>query len=285
MNMLIKRFPLKNFRELLPLLLRCFPDFWTPRLAEGKYSFPYDVKLFTAYSDNKLIGCIGIHEYTFLLDGLVCTCGGVSDVAIDPDYRGRGLSMKLQEFVLEYCGKHYKNISLLPLYTDKPRVYARLGWKIYESDTALAIPTAPCPPRNTFQFDAKALSLACLRNSRLPVTQEEKRAHRIMEIYRQGKNFNGKCLRSGKTWWELFTDRNHFWHLEDESYFLYRNGTLLEAYSTDPRHEVSSFTPLHGGHDDNKVMVNLPQQKYASDRALFRALEDGSFIFPAADVF
>jgi hypothetical protein len=93
------------------------------------------------------------------------------------------------------------------------------------------------------------------------------------------------CCRSAKTWWELFTDRNHFWTLQEDTYFLYRNGTLLEAYSTDPAHQVSLFTPLHGGHDSNKVMVNLPGKRYASDQLLAEALANGSFVFPAADVF
>ena len=106
-----------------------------------------------------------------------------------------------------------------------------------------------------------------------------------MEIYHKGAVFNGKCFRSPKTWHELFTDNSHFWHLDNESFFFYRNDTLLEAYSADPAHEVSSYTPLHGGHNNNKVMVNLPRQNCAADKTLLMALNEGSFIFPAADVF
>ena len=285
MSHFITRFPLVRFKELIPLLLRCFPDFWEARLAENKYSFPYDLKLFAARIDDRLMGCIGIHEYQFHLDGDTYPCGGVSDVAVDPDYQGRGYALKLQQFVLEYCQTHYKSCSLLPLYTDKAGVYTRLGWQIYESDNSNEIKTSDFPPQKTFQFDAGALNISCLKGQRPPETQEEKKALKIMTIYLAGKNFNGKCCRSPKTWWELFTGRDHFWTLKDDTFFLYRNDTLLEGYSSDPAHQVSLFTPRHGGHDSNKVMVNLPVKRSAADRRIAEALANKSFVFPAADVF
>lgn len=282
----IKRYNLAEFSTLLPLLLRCFPDFWTPRLAEGKYSFPYDLKLFAARLDDKLMGCIGIHEYPFYFDGVLLSCGGVCDVAVDPDYQGQGYSVKLQEFFTAYCKRNYKGTSLMPLYTGKPGVYLKRGWKIYESDRSTQIPTELFPPEKTFRFNASRLSLPCLRGSKAPQNQDEEMAKRIMGLYLAGKKFNGKCSRSGKTWWELFADPKHHWHLAEKSYFLYREGTLIEAYSADPAHKVNLFTPLHGGfEEDNKVMVNLPRTDSAVDRKIAASLEKKEFVFPVADIF
>ena len=62
----------------------------------------------------------------------------------------------------------------------------------------------------------------------------------------QGREFNGKCVRSAKTWLELFAEPEHEWRLEDRTYFLYRKDRLLEAYSADPKHPVCQFIPVQG---------------------------------------
>ena len=286
MNKFITRYNLKDFQQLIPLLMRCFPEFWTPRLAEKKYSFPYDLKLFAARLEGKLMGCIGVHPYPFFFEGDVYSCGGVCDVAIDPDYRGKGYSVELQKFFMDYCQRNYKAVSLMPLYTGKPGVYLKRGWKIYESDRSDEISSEVFPPENTFTFNAERLSLACLRGRKAPRTQEELLAHRIMKLYLSGKKFNGKCIRSGKTWWELFADAKHLWRLTEDTYYLYRAETLLEAYSSNPVSPVNRFAPRHGGfEEDNKVMVNLPRLNTRTDGRIARALEEKSFIFPAADIF
>ena len=129
-------------------------------------------------------------------------------------------------------------------------------------------------------------SFACLRGRKAPRTQEELLAHRIMKLYLSGKKFNGKCIRSGKTWWELFADAKHLWRVTEDTYYLYRAETLLEAYSSNPVSPVNRFAPRHGGfEEDNKVMVNLPRLNTRTDGRIARALEEKSFIFPAADIF
>ena len=282
----ITPYDLTKFKELIPLLMRCFPDFWTPRLAEGKHSFPYDLKLFAAYLEGKLMGCIGVHEYKFLFDNTTLSCGGVCDVAVDPDHRGKGYAVLLQEFFMEYCQKNYPMTSLMPLYTGKPGVYLKQGWEIYESDRSREIKTEDFPLKEGFRFDYRQLSFSCLRGEKAPGNKEEERAKGIMEIYLAGKKFNGKCMRSAKTWWELFADAGHIWRLEDETYFLYREGVLLEAYSADPDSRVSAFTPKHGGFEvDNKLMVNLPRTGIETDQKIAQALKEGSLIFPAPDIF
>ena len=97
----------------------------------------------------------------------------------------------------------------------------------------------------------------------------------------QGREFNGKCIRSAKTWLELFAEPEHEWRLEGRTYFLYRKERLLEAYSADPGHPVCKFIPVQGGHDSNKLMLNL--QGCAGKLA--ESIGRKTLYFPIADTF
>lgn len=283
MKQSVTRYPLSRFDGLVPLLMQCFPDFWGPRLQRKLRSFPYDLRLFTAEIEGRLTGCIGLHGYPFLLGNSEIRCYGVSDVAVDPDFRGKGYSIELQQFVIAYCRKRTDS-GFLPLYTDKPGVYQRLGWRVYESDRTGEIRIEDFPKRNTFHLNYRKLRLSFLRGKGAALNEEERVAGKIMKLYRQGRTFPGKCLRSGKTWWELFADPEYEWLLEDDAYFLYRGDVLFEAYSTNPEHPVNAFTPRHGGHDDNKVMINFVKNNQIKDD-ISAAVNAGTLVFPAADVF
>ena len=284
MNRTITEFSLSRFDELVPLLLRCFPEFWEPRLKLGLRSFPYDLKLFTAVLDSRIFGCIGLHDYPFLMDGAAVRCYGVSDVAVDPEFRGNGYSHDLQRFVLDYSRENAESC-FLPLYTDKPGVYKRFGWAVYESDRTTEIRSADFPKGKTFRLESGNLRLSFLRGEVPAETREEETASAIVTLYEHGHCFNGKCLRSGKTWWELFADPEYEWQLEENVYYLYRGNLLYEAYSNDPAHPVNQFTPRHGGHDSNKVMVNFSGDIDSREGAISAALKAGTLFFPAADVF
>lgn len=281
----ITKFPLSHFEELIPFLMRCFPDFWGPRLARGMRSFPYDLRLFVAKLDGKIVGSVGVHDYQFLFDGHVTPCGGLCDVAVDPDFRGRGYALRLQEFALEFCRRYYLTCPMMPLYTDKPGVYERLGWKLYESDRRDEIRTEDFPKKDVFRLDYTRIGGPYLAGKKAPGTEEEKIVHAIRSIYLRGRGFEGKCMRSSKTWLELFAEPGHEWSLQENTYFLYKNDRLLEAYSDDPAHPVSHFTPVHGGHDSNKLMLNLQGGENETVRKLTAAVESGRLIFPVADTF
>ena len=279
----ITKYPLSRFEELIPLLMRCFPEFWEPRLKQGLRSFPYDLTLFSAKLEGEIIGCIGAHDYPFLLGNRVIECCGVSDVAVDPDHRGKGYALELQKFIMNHCRQ--KTLSgFLPLYTEKPDVYQRMGWRIYESSRSDEIRSKDFPKGKTFRLDPGKLRLAFLRGKGKARTEEELIAGTVMTIYDQGRTFPGKCVRSGKTWWELFADPEYEWQLEGNTYFLYRGDDLYEAYSSDRTHEVSKFTPKHGGHDANKVMINFVKNNQTKGE-IAAAVNDKTLIFPAADVF
>ena len=114
-------------------MLKCFPDFWTPRFADGNYAFPYDVKMFLLTVDGKKAGQTGYHPYSFLFGDTLRTTGGICDVGVLPEFRGKGYSKILLEFL---CGKIIKKYDplFIPLYTDKPPVYTKMGFEVYYSN-------------------------------------------------------------------------------------------------------------------------------------------------------
>ena len=58
------------------------------------------------------------------------------------------------------------------------------------------------------------------------------------------------------------------------------------SVSAIPRMGIVLIDPGHGGFDGgNKLMLNLPDNKTDSDKAIALAIQNKSLIFPAADVF
>ena len=281
----ITRFPLNHFDELVPLLLRCFPDFWEPRLKRGLRSFPYDLKLFCAKMNGKWVGTVGIHDYRFSLDNELIVCGGLSDVGVDPDFRGRGIASAMQDFALRFCRENF-SCPVMPLYTDKPGVYLSRGWQLYEPDRTGEISTADFPKHDAFRLDFRKIRNAVLQFRQTPENREEKIGRTILKIYRGGQSFNGKCVRSVKTWLELFAEPEHEWVLEDDAtYYLYRKERLLEAYSADPDHPVRKTVPVQGGHSENKLMLALQDAANPQTAKIAEAMRNRSLLFPIADTF
>ncbi len=213
-------------------------------------------------------------------------CGGLSDVGVDPDFHGRGYARKLQEFALEYCRKYYWSACpMMPLYTDKPAVYLSQGWQLYEPDRSREIRTEDFPKHDSFRMDISKLRKDFLRLKSPPKNLEEQTFYAIWCIYQAGQEFPGKCMRSAKTWLELFAEPEHEWVLKKDTYYLYRKDRLLEAYSADPSHPVRQFVPVQGGHNENKLMLNLQCPEHPHVRAVAEAVHHRALLFPIADTF
>ena len=159
----IKYVPAKRYaEELHSVMLGCFPDFWTPRFAEGNYAFPYDVKMYLLTIDGKKAGQIGYHPYSFLFDDRVWATGGICDVGILPEFRGKGYSKILLEFL---CGKIIKKYDplFIPLYTDKPPVYKKMGFDVYYSRREQrSVEKNTFADEERFRFSGSSLSMAKL---------------------------------------------------------------------------------------------------------------------------
>ena len=283
----ITPFPLQNFKRLLPLLTRSFPEFWGERLGRNLYSFPYDVELFTLERNGEILGCIGIHPYHFLLEGEKISCGGISDVAVIPEERGKGYAKMLLAFAEKRILEMYPS-SLIPLYTDKWQVYCSSGFREYCSNREKEIRTEDFPVKEeAFSFAPDVLELSLLSGERPPETEREKKALSIMQIYEKGKVFPGKCLRTPKFWQELFADPKNYFLPEADSFFLYRDGILLEGYSSGSAHKVNDYTPFRGGYNGNKVMIKFSSAGCSGSRELLlrKYADEQKLIFPIADTF
>ena len=283
----ITPFSLTDFERLLPLLRRSFPEFWGERLGRNLYSFPYDVELFTLESNGEILGCIGIHPYCFLLEGERISCGGISDVAVAPEERGKGYAKMLLSFAEKKILERYSS-SLIPLYTDKEMVYYSSGFCEYRSNREKEIRMEDFPIKEeVFTFAPEVLELSLLSGARPPEKEREKKALSIMEIYEKGREFPGKCLRTPKLWQELFADPKNFFLLEGESFFLYREGRLLEGYSSGSGSKVNDYTPCRGGHDANKVMIKFSSAGSPDEKELLlrKYADEQKLIFPIADTF
>ena len=165
-------------------------------------------------------------------------------------------------------------------YTDHPAVTETMQCRALDRALDLMLRTEDFPKKNTFRLDASKLSRGFLRRCK-PETPEDEVMYAIQRIYMQGREFNGKCVRSAKTWLELFAEPEHEWRLEDRTYFLYRKDRLLEAYSADPKHPVCQFIPVQGGHDSNKLMLNLQ----GCTGKLADTIGRKALLFPIADTF
>ena len=269
--MKIKSFPLQHFDEIVPVLMRCFPDFWQERLGRNERSFPYELELFTAETETQTIGTVGIHGYDFYCcddkgEYFPVRTGSLSDVGVVPEMRSCGYAAAMQKFVIDLLQHDPGKMPMIPLYTDKPPVYMRQGWQEYLPDNSREIRTS--------DFTGK-------KDKIKPDLQQ------VMDIYFAGNTFPGKVIRKKKTFLELISDPTKSWRIEDNTYFLYAGERLIEAYSADPNHPVNLFTPVNGGHDDNKVMLNLINTTTQSPewQALQNHIHNRTLQFPIADVF
>ena len=268
--MKIKSFSLKHFDEIVPVLMRCFPEFWQERLGRNERSFPYTLELFTGETETMTVGTVGIHDSDFYCcddKGKYFTLrtGGLSDLGIVPEMRGHGYAAMMQEFVISLLLNDPDKTPLIPLYTDKPPVYIRKGWQEYLPDNSREIRTGDFPDKK-------------------PTAKPELK--QLMDIYSAGHIFPGKVVRQEKTFVELLNDPTKSWCVEENTYFLYDGERLIEAYSADPAHPVNNFTPVNGGHDYNKVMLNLPPAPETPALcAVKKLIADRSLQFPIADVF
>lgn len=86
--------------------------------------------------DNRLVGQMGIDFRVMCLNGELVTVLGVIDLAVHPDFQGKGLGTKLMKEFDKIASNHHYNIDFAFLVTDKPGFYTRLGYKPTEITTS-----------------------------------------------------------------------------------------------------------------------------------------------------
>jgi len=276
--------------EVFPLLAKCFPEFWAPRVASGEAHFSFPVISVIAECDGIVTGHCGISIFEFYLDGKLQKAAGLCAVAVDPDCRGMGIAGKMCDHVLKYCQK--KQIFFSPLYTGVPKVYEKRGWQLYELSLPKKLSTAN---NNSLSLYQKKLN--------------EKQQNNIRELYSNGFVFDGKVKRSELKWNALFANKDFSWYLTENAYALVfkdgENYILCEAYaenncwnelsidglmlslpSTHPLMKNCNLTvsPIDIWHEE-VAMVNIINAKPASSAGLSKAIEQNTFFFPLPDKF
>ena len=277
-------------KEVFPLLAKCFPEYWAPRVARGEARFSFPVISVIAECDGAVTGHCGISIFEFYLDGKLQKAAGLCAVAVDPDCRGMGIAGKMCDHVLEYCWS--KKIFFSPLYTGVPKVYEKRGWQLYK---------LPAPKKFA---GAKNNSHAAYKNE-----LSEQQRNDIRKLYSNSFIFDGKVRRSEISWNALFADKNYLWCLTENAYALIikdeENYILCEAYakndcwdgllknelllslpSTHPLLKKCDFedSPVDIWHEE-VAMVNIINNKPAEEAGLTKAIEQKTFFFPLADKF
>lgn len=262
METTIEKYDPGKFEDLTELLLRNFPDFWIPRLAKGRNSFPYDLQLFVLREKESLrpIGTIGVHDYSFVCQNQTFLIGGVCDVGVDPDFRQQGLAKKMLSFLMDHVRRHPR-YSGMALYTEKPWAYLSSGFTLYEP---------PVMEEERFAADHLPEQWIPLNGS----PQDDPLRRKVISIYENSPAFPGKCVRSPKTWEEIFEEETHLFHIQENSYLLRKKELLLEAYS-----HKKSFS--RNGNSDGNVLMTLP---FYED-SFARLVRERTLFFPAADIF
>ncbi|HEX2970496.1 MAG TPA: GNAT family N-acetyltransferase [Bacteroidales bacterium] len=106
----IRRLDISDIDEILELYSAAYPDNWFDKrmLETGKY-FGYKIK-------GKLVGISGIHVYS---PGY--NVAALGNIAVHPDYRGRGIALKLTN---KLCNDLRKDIKLIGLNVKADNDYA-----------------------------------------------------------------------------------------------------------------------------------------------------------------
>jgi len=215
-NITIKILSAEEQPKTLPLLGRCFTEYWEV-IANTMTTFPHDCISFAAIDENgDIIGHVGITDY-IISDGKggSMKMAGIASVAVAPEARGLNIATKLCCAARDWAQEN--GYASLPLYTGLDRVYGKSGWVNYVSGTNRKLKSngASCP--------------ICLKPAR-ELSDQEKQT--IIALYEGGEDFFGKYVRGNATsyfdWTRLFKEENYTFALSDGIYGLLMDGNLVE---------------------------------------------------------
>lgn len=262
MDTVIEKYDLASFEALKDLLLRNFPDFWTERFAQGKYSFPYELELFVLREKESrtMIGTIGVHDYKIRCGEEILLLGGVCDVGVDPAYRKQGFAKKMLSFLMEHIRRN-PAYSGMALYTEKPWAYISSGFEVYEPILMPEEKVPECSGAEWITLAGRSMSdpLRC----------------KVISLYENAPSFPGKCVRSSKTWEEIFEEKTHLFRIEENAWTLRKKDRVLESYSPEKAY-------CDSGSFDDHILMTLP---FCKDDLYSSLIREKRLLFPVADTF
>lgn len=240
---------------VLPLLAKCFPAYWEQVAA--KYNrMPFDELSFAAIAEDGMpVGHVGIMEYS-ISDGKQGSIkmAGIASVCVDDAYRCRGIASRLCQMAIDWAQE--RQFASLPLYTDKSHVYAKSGWRDYE--------TLP-PRRAIFPEQSNDLAICYCDVCALPQNAQQV----VSSIYDSGEVFLGKILRKWghafPDWPRIFSEPEFKIAFYDNAYALLWEGAVMEMFwkpgvTVD---ELSSFVTAMAKYNGNTLDIALPENSMA----------------------
>ncbi len=203
--------------QVLPLLGRCFPDYWE-QLATRENRMPFDEISFAAYCDHVLCGHCGVMLYEVAdNDGVFRQMGGIASVAVAPEYRGRGIAAQLCQEVIRWA-ETAPGIISLPLYTALFRVYESVSWTLY-----------PLPQPFFARPQRKIAALKWQCGSELEKNVKEF----IISLYESTPVYPGKVRRKNGTefhsWRRIFADPELSFAATADGYAIKYGDVLAET--------------------------------------------------------
>jgi predicted acetyltransferase len=209
------RYPKKDeMPELFALLKTCFPtDKKIFEVMEKEdLSFGYEPKILSV--DGKIVSNVSLVKRDIYIGSKLLKGGGIAGVATHPDYRRKGYAkMLLKE---RFRDISLKGLDFSPLFTDKPFIYEKLGWKIFPQKFYIL-------GEIKIPLNVRKKSVEMFHCSTKVLMEEVKR------IYEQNILFFPGALKRDKAYWqECF----RIFDLKDkELFFLLREGSTTKAYA------------------------------------------------------
>jgi len=112
--------------EIKSFLINCFND--NPNFLKSVYSNLDLDECLLLYSNNKLIGHIGINRRIISHKNKIYIIGGIGDVAVDEKYRNQGLGNKLIKEVNKVIEEEDYNLGILFNHPKLDNFYSSCGW-------------------------------------------------------------------------------------------------------------------------------------------------------------
>ncbi len=113
--------------EIRRLLSRCFTEPQDAVFHDRRYyNEPYPHRWIVRDEDDRLIAHAGVHEKIVRCGGNVYGAGGIAEVCVDPDFRGRGITRDLLSAIHEWLSGSGFFFSVL---MGDPQVYQSSGYR------------------------------------------------------------------------------------------------------------------------------------------------------------
>jgi len=205
--------------ELFDLLKVCFPTdrkTFEAMEREGLSVFGYKPK--ALFIDGRIVSNVSLVRRDIYLGSRILKGAGISSVATHPNYRRRGyIKILLEKRLDEITGK---GLDFSPLFTGKPIIYEKLGWKTWPQKFWIA---EKIKVPSDLKLNTKYENIKLIRHSNENLIKSVKR------IYQQTMLSFPGALRRDEKYWKIYF---YLFDIEDNDLFLlFSQENITTAYA------------------------------------------------------